>query len=202
MAMVELLKRFVAGRDDIREYMRAPFVQGEWIYATNGHIAVRVPKTEGIEAEESAKPAKIGDLFEKNKRDTFIEIPALPPREKCPTCNGSGIGYRCSECNGEGEIEHSRHTYGCKECGGSGQTDDGDDADKEPCVDCDGDGESRYKAVAVGNWHYDRRYLAKILELPAVKFAQRHEGMADLEDAAIAYFVFDGGEGILMPMRA
>lgn len=199
--MVELL-RFVAARDDIREYMRAPFVQGEWIYATNGHIAVRVPKVEWVNVKESDKPASIGELFEKNKRDTFVTLPDLPPREKCPVCNGSGIGYKCSECDGEGEFTRGGHSYDCKECGGSGQTDDGADADKEPCIECDGDGESRHKAVAVGNWHYDRRYLARILELPAVKFAQRHEGMKDLDDAAIAYFVFEGGEGLLMPMRA
>lgn len=202
MTTTELLGRFVAGRDDIHEYMRAPFSRGEWIYATNGHIAVRVPKAVGITADESDKLAKIDELFAASKRDDFIDLPELPAAEKCPTCNGSGIGYKCPECDGKGEIEHGRHTYGCKECGGSGQVDDGCDADKEPCVECDGDGESRYKAVKVGNWHYDRRYLAMIEKLPAVKFAQRDEGPKDFEDAAVAYFVFDGGEGVLMPMRA
>lgn len=122
--------------------------------------------------------------------------------EKCPACNGSGIGYKCPECEGKGDFDKGGHTYDCKECGGSGQVDDGYDADKEPCVECDGDGESRYKAVKVGNWHYDRRYLARVEKLPAVKFAQRTEGPADFEDVAVAYFVFDGGEGVLMPMRA
>lgn len=202
MTTTELLLRFVAGRNDLREYMRAPFSRGDWIYATNGHIAVRVPKAEGIAAAESGKLEKIEGLFEKSKRDNFIGLPELPEAEKCPTCNGSGIGYKCPECEGKGDFDKGGHSYDCKECGGSGQVDDGYDADKEPCVECDGYGESRYKAVAVGNWHYDRRYLAMVEKLPAVRFAQREEGPKDFKDAAVAYFVFDGGEGVLMPMRA
>lgn len=201
MTTTELLGRFVAGRGEIREYMRAPFARGDWIYATNGHIAVRVPKVDGI-AAESDKLKKIEGLFEKSKRDNFIDLPELPEAEKCPTCNGSGIGYKCPKCEGKGDFDKDGHSYDCKECDGSGQVDDGYDADKEPCIECGGDGESHYKAVKVGNWHYDRRYLAMIEKLPAVKFAQRPEGPADFEDVAVAYFVFDGGEGVLMPMRA
>lgn len=193
----DFLNRFVAGRDEPRAYLRAPFSRDGWIYATNGHIAVRVPKVEGIDAPESDKPANIANLFEKSKRDNFTELPKLPAAEKCPVCNGSCIGYKCPECDGKGDFDKGSHNHSCKECGGSGQVDDGYDADKEPCVECDGDGESRYKAVKVGKWHYDRRYLAKIKKLPAVKFACPPYG----EDNVPAYFVFDGGEGLLMPMR-
>lgn len=198
----ELLQCFVEGRDDIRPYLRTPILRGEWIYATNGHIVVRVPKADGIAAVESDKPKDIDELFTKNKYANFIDIPALPPAEKCPVCLGSGIGYKCPDCDGKGAFDKGGHNYCCKECDGSGQVDDGRAADKELCVECDGAGDAPYMAVKVGEWHYNRRYLAKIESLPEVKFAPPPEVPTTRDDVAAAYFVFDGGEGLLMSMRA
>lgn len=197
----ELLQRFVAHDQDIRDHLRQPILRGEWIYATNSHIIVRVPRADGIDTRESDKPAGLADLFEKNRRDEFIALPDLPPGEKCNVCSGSGIGYKCLDCDGEGAFDYGCHSYRCKGCDGVGRVDDGDDADKEPCLECDGSGERHGQAIKVEIWHYDRRYLAKIYDLPGLKFSQRQEGPQSWDDTPPAYFSFTGGEGLLMPLR-
>ena len=195
-----LLRRFVESSRDGAEFMRTPFTRGEWVYATNGHIAVRVPRADGIEASEIDLFPRIEAIFKQNKWDTFVSLPSLPPADQCRTCNGSGIGYKCTECDGTGQFDHGRHTYDCDECDGTGQTDNGND--EEPCQVCDGTGELRYQKIQVGPWHYNRRYLAKIIDLPELQFAQRPDGPTINGSDGIANFTFEGGEGLLMPMRA
>ena len=157
--MLELLKKFVS-QDDPRKYMRSPFTRGEWTYATNGHIAVRVPKIDGVEILPEKYIPSLEGLFQSVGGNDFIALPWMPPLEECQLCIGTGIAYECPECDGEGEFEHGTHSYCCKECGGS---------------------------------HFDLFYLYLINGLPGAKFSPGagQEGMA--------CFVFDGGEGILMP---
>lgn len=37
------LQRFCASETDFKEHLRAPWLHGDWVYATNGHVCVRVP---------------------------------------------------------------------------------------------------------------------------------------------------------------
>lgn len=195
MSPAEILARFVSKPDYISYYLHKPFDRGNYTYATNSHIAARVPKIDGFEPIPDDKLKKLEELFDGNSRDDFVELTKLPHPEKCTSCNGSGVGYKCPSCDGEGDFEHEGHEYDCKECGGSGEVDDGDDAHKQPCWKCDGSGHAA-QPVKVGAGHFDRRYLAKLMELPGVKFAPHPS-----DPMRIAYFTFDGGEGLLMPMR-
>ena len=69
--MLELLEKFVS-KNDPREYMRSPFNRGEWTYATNGHIAVRVPKIDGVETPpEKHAPNNLEDLFQSASGNAF-----------------------------------------------------------------------------------------------------------------------------------
>lgn len=201
MITTEFLMRFSANQDDPRKFLHAPFSHGEWIYATDGHLAVRVPKTESITAAVNGDtPKNIADLFERHKIDTFIdskEFQNLPPPDKCPDCNGSGVSYTCPDCDGCGEFDHGRHSYDCKGCQATGQVDDGEE--EEACSTCRGNGVLQFQPFKIVNWNYNLRYLHKIAELPGMRFAQRPEGPDGYGDAA-AYFVFDGGEGLLMPV--
>ena len=190
--MLEFLKKFAANSSDPREYMHAPFTRGEWTYATNGHVAVRVPKIDGIEtAPEKAIP-KLEELFESSRSYVFIAIPPLPPLEQCRMCNGTGSAFECPECDGEGEFEYGTHTYECKECDGSGQVEYGDTR-IVACRRCGGTGVMRNQPMKVGRSYFDLFYLHLINGLPGVKFSPV-TGRVDM-----ACFVFDGGEGILMP---
>ena len=191
--MLELLKKFVS-RDDPRKYMRSPFTRGEWTYAAIGHIAVRVPKIDGVEILPDKHAPKLEGLFESACFDACVALPPLPPQEKCQMCNGTGIAYECEECDGDGEFEHGSHTYTCEECGGSGQVEYGEKSEVA-CRSCGGTGVTRYKPMKVGGSHFDLFYLHLINGLPGAKFSPG-AGQMDM-----ARFVFDGGEGILMPMK-
>lgn len=194
--MVELLKKFAANSSDPREYMRAPFTRGEWTYATNGYIAVRVPKIEGIEILPEKHIPKLEGLFTSARiDDAFIALPTLPTLENCQMCNGTGAAYECPECDGEGEFEYGTHTYKCKECDGSGQVEYMvDNIGVVSCRHCGGTGVTRYKPMKVGGSHFDLFYLYLINVLPGAKFSPG-AGRMDM-----ARFVFDGGEGILTPI--
>ena len=192
--MLELLKKFVS-QNDPREYMRAPFSRGEWTYATNGHIAVRVPKIDGIATLAEKHIHQLESLFQSASGNDFIALPTLPPPEKCQMCDGTGAAYECPECDGEGEFEYGTHTYWCKECDGHGQVEYGSTG-LSVCRHCDGTGAKRDAPTKVGGSHFDPFYLYLINGLPEAKFSPG-AGRMDM-----ARFVFDGGEGILMPMRA
>ena len=87
---------------------------GRWLYATDGHICVRVPagktggtrpkgfpKCEGLLWPKAAdwkamNPAPMGDTTERTGK--------MP----CPACNGDGYkknGHKCKTCKGNGRIE-------------------------------------------------------------------------------------------------
>lgn len=193
--MTELLNRFVANSSEPREYMRAPFTRGDWTYAMNGRIAVRVPKIDGMEMLPDKHAPKLEGLFAPACFDACIALPPLPPLEQCRMCNGTGSAFECPECDGKGEFEHGTHTYECRECDGSGQVAYGGGIDVA-CRHCGGTGVTRRKQMKVGGSHFDLFYLHLINGLPGAKFAPG-AGRMDM-----ARFVFDGGEGILMPMRA
>ena len=143
--MLELLKKFVS-QDDPRKYMRSPFTRGEWTYATNGHIAVRVPKIDGVEILPEKHIPNLDGLFQSAGDNDFIALPWMPPLEECLLCGGTGA--------------------------------------------------KRNAPAKVGGSHFDLFYLHLINGLPGAKFSP---GARQLD---MARFVFDGGEGILMPMRA
>ena len=162
--MLELLKKFVS-HGDPRKYMRSPFNRGEWTYAANGHIAVRVPKIDGVEILPDKHAPKLEGLFESAFFDAYIALPTLPPQEECSMCNGTGIAYECEECDGDGEFENGSHTYTCKECDGSAQVAySGGIA--VSCRHCGGTGAKRNAPMKVGGSHFDLFYLHLINGLP------------------------------------
>ncbi len=151
--------------DPSRPYLGMPFNRGDLTYATNGHIAVRVPKRrdcpEGKTAAEKVFPA-----------DPPISLRELPkykiPRvksEACGACDGRGYEHDCPDC-----------TCVCIRCDGAGKC-------AEPI------------SVALGGAVFDGRYIKMLLRLKSVMVP------ADPDPFAGMYFKFDGGEGVLMPMR-
>lgn len=194
MNLNDILKSFCA-KDDVRYYMNAPILRGEFIFATNGHVMVRVPKFDGIECGDGNGPNNIEGLMNGTVRDGLAPIPALPEPEICEFCHGAGYAYRCKDCDGEGAFLRNGEEYDCKPCDGVGTLPDGDEADKVECWACHGSGHEQQR-VEVGGSDFDRRYLAKIIELPGAMFAPH-----PTDQRKPAYFTFDGGDGALMPMR-
>ncbi len=192
---LEQLIKFCA-KDDIRSYLLNPWIQGEYVVASNGHIAVRVPATDFVSVLEpvTGKVPLVDSLIDKVKalELALMPIPELPPTVPCEYCGGSGAAYPCDECDGSGNFDHCGREYACKACDGHGQNQIGE-GDAEPCWFCDGRGEKPYYAVQVGDGYFDRRYLAIIASLPNVVIAPNGP-------KGTAYFTFDGGDGALMPM--
>ena len=78
------LMKFCGGND--RAGIATPFSIGEYTYATNGHIMVRVPRIADIpERTDAPSPAKIEEVFNHRKGD-YQPIPAVGPikTKSCP----------------------------------------------------------------------------------------------------------------------
>ena len=128
------LQAFCSDADDIRWFLCKPWSAGEYTYATNGHIMMRVARLTGVPENEAA-PDCAALISKIPAAVNWIPIPELValPYVECDKCHGTGIAT-CPTC------EH--------------------DSD---CENCDHTGQVRQRvAVAVGDAHFDQHYLAMI----------------------------------------
>lgn len=103
------LKRFCGDKDEIRWYLREPWTRDGYSWATNGHIAVRVPAIDGL--QDCEKAPDVAALFAKTEpAKDWVPVPvvSMPPPGVCRWCQGDGKDtwdrrYKCEECNGTGE---------------------------------------------------------------------------------------------------
>jgi hypothetical protein len=165
---------------DRREYLKSPFTQGGFTYATDGRFLVRVPAINGIGpmvgntiAVEKVIPG-IDDV------DTFrslagIQLPAptRPDQEeiRCTSCGGRGTEHSCPDCECE-----------CEDCGGSGKA-------------------TRKLRVSVDLFGltFDVAYVRKLLMLPDVEVAPQ-TALAGGGYPGPMFFRFTGGRGAVMPL--
>lgn len=104
-------------RNGFRLWMTEPFGIGEYTYASNGVILVRVPRSDwpSVDLPSEVLPASFPRILKwLYDSPAMAPIPAIPPGpfyEKCLWCAGSGeVEYdECEECDGEGVIE--KYTY-------------------------------------------------------------------------------------------
>ena len=194
----ELLQRFCGHpANEIRVWITAPWREGGHIYATNGHMLVRIPDDGRDVAERGQNHPHVQRLFDGVAGvDGFAPIPSdLPQQSQCEACDGNGWhdGYRCGDCDGHGQFDHGNHNYDCKNCNASGQIEA-----ENICSACGGFGS--YGSVGdtgartpVGDTGYQTRYLRFLATFPGMVLAPNGGHGAP--------FKFDGGEGIIMPMR-
>lgn len=190
-----ILAQYVADHNEIRVYLRRPISYGDWVYATNGALAIRVPKAEGIDADVSRDLNTLELHFARRRNDTAIDLPPILEPVPCIDCDGTGLQYECQDCDGDGEIQYRNHEYECKECCGSGVVTDPPlkNAKALLCQACKGTKENIFDLTVIGNRQFRTHYLRKISALPGFVFTDSKE------DAA--FFKFDGGEGLLMKVN-
>ena len=84
------------GKNDVHFWLNAPFSEGDFTYATNGHILVRVERRTNV-PEQDKMNGKFAKMFADNPVGELIEIPTLPKLEtvQCDECD-----FGCSECDG------------------------------------------------------------------------------------------------------
>ena len=196
------LQRFCALNDDPRTYLQKPWRDGEWMYATNGHICVRVPFDGTADMPTRDRHPDTDALFRKwaaAKTEGFEPLPSVAAGTVCDACHGRKL-FKCDECEsckGEGAFPWHGLMYDCKWCEGS-LVGEGhvvsDDGDLElPCVKCWGRG-LQMQEEPLGESRFELAYLKWCTELPGIAYRTHgKEGPALMK--------FDGGELLLMPRR-
>lgn len=213
------LQPFCATGADPREHLRAPWKHGAFVYATNGVAAVRVPAESRPDITETPSNApNAAAIFERTfERDgSFFLLPPVPAIPECIECEGTGKvrAIKCPDCD-EGTFVRGRYAYECKNCedsaAGPGWERVDDEAPEQAgevqrCCDfCDGRGYPvGIEQVKLGAALYDASYLALFAALPQVRIRPGDECTDNKYDPKLtpAAFIFDGGQGLLMPRRA
>lgn len=200
------LTRFSA-KDDIRDYLNSPYQEGGHAFATNGVIAVMLlgGAQDGMKAVDEKMAGRVQALIagtDKFDHELTVTMPA-DTAKTCPICDGTGftITTDCDDCDGAGEFEHGRHTYMCKECEGEGvdlQPAKAGASGARECESCGGFGtESRFLSFdgPGGPYKFQEKYLRLALSLPGCRI------LVGGDNQAAARLEFDGGTGLLMPIR-
>jgi RecJ-like exonuclease len=194
---------------DPREKIRAPFSDEQFTYATDGHIIIRVPRIPEITVpggttfpQWQSMPWDHDSLTD--WKPLSVEIPE-GQRVDCKSCDGTGKIITCQDCDGDGEVEYQYESLGgktydydleCPVCEGRGKM----NGDGERCEDCNGQG-YRIEAVPVKigaiGLSISNQLLQRVKDLPGLEIAVKGR----IEDMPPVRFRFDGGCGIIMPMR-
>lgn len=196
------LQKFCAA-DSYRTNINKPFSRGDFTYATNGHIMIRVPRIDSIGEQEISDKFKIIEpekLFAAVKDHPFHLIPDIPPliTKECARCGGSGKLHICPECDGDGVVYFSNayndYTCDCETCGGDSYVNN-DKSEPVICAKCDGSGKITEKSHSMASGrYYDNLYLTWLKELPNCM-------LAEADGLEAGYFSFTGGDGLIMPLQ-
>lgn len=198
--ITRILKQFCHKGDHRTVDLARPFSEGDYTYASDGWIALRVPRVDGVPENGNAPlPSRLP--WDHDEIGDWIDLPDydLDDADDCRRCKGSGREKSCYECHGAGEVElHSGyHVYSCEclTCGGGGIL-AAVSKDDDPCGDCNGTGKRLMTPVEWGRAHISMALLERIKVLPGVQLSKHG---ADLQPFR---FKWDGGVGLVMPMRA
>lgn len=164
----------------VREYLGRPIHIGSWTIATNGHIAIRIPRLPDT-IETLAAPASVAAIFETHSTEDLGELPLFtPPIGECA----------CAGCGGTGEDvddDYGRVVIStCGDCSGTG---------KMPLLNA--------TSVEIDGVILAAKYFELIRALPFPKLSYGYwPGPYEPDrNKHLLHFTFDGGIGLLMPMR-
>ena len=169
---LEQLKTF-CGIEKTRPKLLDPFSIGEFSFASDGRILVRVPKIESVALAADENFAKqVGRVFSQPHNPNTVafptEIPAFDGANVCQHCKGTGV-CDCKKCG---------RTYGGGGC--------------DAC--CGGLFNEIPQGVPFGNQIVSNFYLLKLKDLPGIQLFN------GVDETSCMHFVFEGGEGKLMPI--
>ena len=186
---------------DIRYYLHKPMRHEGYLYATTGHIAVRIEDDPAIEAEPMPANLQNG-VLQKMATDTtdrtWRPVPQVngAAAEPCAYCDGTGRVVDCPDCDGDGEFEHGDHTYECKACNASGLVASPIKDAGAKCHDCHGSGMSWQETVELDGVHIAACYIYLIgTEIPGAEIG------ISKNPTGIQLFRAPGIVGCVMPMR-
>jgi hypothetical protein len=178
----------------------APFLQDGFLYATNGHLAVRMPwPGEWAHQAEGRVPKELHLTFH-DLRCRAEPSPLPQVVGDCLECGGSGdLPERpCTECDGQGEGDdpdcdcpHCPGSHTCEECDGRGKFGPG------PCDGCAGTGllDAKRSVEVAPGYYLARRYVALLNRYGAMAYLPE-----EADHARPVRFVAGDVEGVLMMM--
>lgn len=200
----EVLQRFCNPElEDPRGMTHTPFSDDQYTYATNGHILVRAPKLDQFEKNESFLDwaSKALEGFKRTPEKWLKVLPTTHSKETCKVCDGSGRLQECAECDGSGDVEFSTdyndYEHECKSCRGEGVSKTGSFGTPDVvCDTCHGSG------LVWGDAHRDKygeayfcaSLISLMQDLPNIE-------IGPFEANDVALFRFNGGDGLIMPLR-
>jgi hypothetical protein len=170
-----------------------PWSCGEYSFASDGEVLVRVPRIDGFE-EFNRNPDWILPTFKLPISSPEASIPEeLLAMRKCEGCTDGRKPIPCEECEGKGQVyahtDHNRYDVECMSCEGGKVI-----PESMVCDRCEGTGKVRCNSnVKIGELFYSATSLAKIVSLPSLRFFQGNERAARFE--------FDGGDGLIAGSR-
>jgi hypothetical protein len=156
------------------------------------YILIRIPRLPDV-AENSAAPRLMAILSMPQPESYFpLKDLELPPVPWCEDCKGKGVNVQCPECQGMGEVcfdnSYNSYTFDCKSCDGEGV--------KQKCETCGETGKHEgMVGISYANSFFQVRYLRLLKELPGCELGTPPDCMSP------AWFRFEGGDGLIMPMR-
>ncbi|ANN70893.1 hypothetical protein [Bordetella bronchialis] len=199
------IQRFCAQQDDAREWLHKPWLEDCNTVATNGHIAIvlRTPIVGAVNAEpgpgmRGAVQRLIDQTAGHHLHAALNDVRIV--KYDCPYCQGGGFVSceKCKPCGGEGEFKDADGWHICEECEGDGILTlprQATDPDAQRCYSCCGTGHEWRSSTMVSHVNLANRYLSMLQDLPNCVLALPSD-----PDQAVR-FDFDGGTGVLMPMR-
>jgi hypothetical protein len=203
---IELLKRFCSDQHDTREHLHAPMRLGDFDYATNGHILVRVPVVAGAEVAPAVEKmtGHLSTMFKciDDAEPAWRAMPVLDEVKKCDCCHGARKLRieNCESCKGEGQFEHFGYDYSCQHCESNGWLEVSTGGKVVDCFMCHGRGHDTSQRMVLAQSSgpnpvpVNTGYLSWLAALPGVVVATQDNERA-------LRFKFDGGHALLMPMR-
>lgn len=178
-------------KDAEKSTIGAPWSRGDYTFATDGFLAIRVSRIHTI--PENEKAPDVGRCFPSGDPLGWYPVPDVSQIEApaCPVCKGSHVNVDCRECCGSGTLDFSsaynEYTVECKLCDGCGYL--------AECDYCHGLGKVLPEGVEIGHSiRFRLESLAKLSMIPGCEI-----GPVAIDRPALLRF--DGGDGIVCTCR-
>lgn len=191
----------------VRAAYSQPWSLRQHTYATDGRMAIRVPKRDDVpENRDMIGRANQIDYWLTNSAPMWFDVApvAAPQEQQCPTCKGLKCIKICPECQGvttvEASTSHNVYYCKCKNCKGKGYLPlPVDEAIGITCHDCDGDGTIYPDLREHERTKYGKPYFSNVLLSRLSAFSNVMIGPRGVLDFAL--LKFDEGDGLIMPMK-